>query len=283
MPPLIVPTSSHQLPQKDQAPLLPQPQTSETAFDRDHPPTKVAQEGPRPIMPRNNGLLDSALHAPLHAMDCIDVLIGAVRDGRTRVQDSYSRDRSTPLEDHMYRTKGEMVILLGNSRGGSSWTDERLSYCSGRSNLLTEIEPTDHPLGPGRMFVVWAKGQDQGAYAHGAPSALEASNSKVPFYMDDILKYHGSKNRGVHPIDFTTPVKLPKPGDAAFGVNIAAGEPAHHHQQSTALPRNSPTPASSTTATAATMAPPYLQEVDDSSSHASSIVIVLVTALIVLN
>ncbi|VDN22051.1 unnamed protein product, partial [Cylicostephanus goldi] len=25
-------------------------------FDRDHPPTKIAQEGPRPVMPRNNGL-----------------------------------------------------------------------------------------------------------------------------------------------------------------------------------------------------------------------------------
>ncbi|VDP00875.1 unnamed protein product [Heligmosomoides polygyrus] len=37
--------------------------------------------------------------------------------------------------------------------------------------------------------------------------------------------YRGlSKNRGVHPIDFTIPVKLPKPGDVAFGVNIAAGK-----------------------------------------------------------
>ncbi|VDO24646.1 unnamed protein product [Haemonchus placei] len=44
----------------------------------------LAQEGPRPIMPRNNGLLDSALHAPLHPMDCVDVLIGAVRNGRIR-------------------------------------------------------------------------------------------------------------------------------------------------------------------------------------------------------
>lgn len=33
-----------------------------------------------------------------------------------------------------------------------------------------------------------------------------------------------AKNRGVHPIDFTTPVKMPRPGDAAFGVNIAASE-----------------------------------------------------------
>ncbi|KAK6053725.1 hypothetical protein COOONC_08771 [Cooperia oncophora] len=183
--------------------------------------------------------------APLHAMDCIDVLVGAVRDGRTRVQDSYSRDRSTPLEDY-------------------------------------KIEPTDHPLGPGRMFVVWAKGQQQGAYAHGAPSALESSNSKEPFYMDDILKYHGSKNRGVHPIDFTTPVKLPKPGDAAFGVNIAAGEPAHQHQQSITSSRNVSSPSTPSTAAKTTMAPPYLQEIDDSSTRVSSILIVFVTAFIVL-
>ncbi|KHJ77466.1 hypothetical protein OESDEN_22914, partial [Oesophagostomum dentatum] len=80
----------------------PPPETlPEPVIDRGHPPTKIAQEGPRPTMPRNNGLLDSALRAPLHAMDCVDVLVGAVRDGRTRVQDSYSRDRSTPLEDFL--------------------------------------------------------------------------------------------------------------------------------------------------------------------------------------
>ena len=27
--------------------------------------------------------------------------------------------------------------------------------------FFLEIEPTDHPLGPGRQFVVWAKGQTQ--------------------------------------------------------------------------------------------------------------------------
>lgn len=26
---------------------------------------------------------------------------------------------------------------------------------------FSEIEPTDHPLGPGRIFTIWAKGQTQ--------------------------------------------------------------------------------------------------------------------------
>ncbi|VDN27924.1 unnamed protein product [Cylicostephanus goldi] len=79
------------------------------------------------------------------------------------------------------------------------------------------------------MFVVWAKGQQQGAYTHVAESALDDGNhSNIQFYPDDILKYHGAKNRGVHPIDFTTPVKMLRPGDAAFGVNIAATQQPVH-------------------------------------------------------
>ncbi|VDP00877.1 unnamed protein product, partial [Heligmosomoides polygyrus] len=144
----------------------------------------VAQEGPRPVMPRNNGLREEPLRAPLHAMDCIDVVIGAVRDGRTRVQDSYSRDRSTPLEDFWYEGEMSLVAVAGRELDGRTIVMFR--------RPIQEIEPTDHPLGPGRMFVVWAKGQQQDAYAHGAPSALERSNSKAPFYTDDILKYHGS-------------------------------------------------------------------------------------------
>ncbi|KAK6732459.1 hypothetical protein RB195_016690 [Necator americanus] len=99
MPPLVAPSPPSQPILRDPLPIAPSDSTQDPSFDRAHPPSKIAQEGPRPLMPRNNGLLDAALRAPLHAMDCIDVLIGAIRDGRTRVQDSYSRDRSTPLED----------------------------------------------------------------------------------------------------------------------------------------------------------------------------------------
>ncbi|VDM57803.1 unnamed protein product [Angiostrongylus costaricensis] len=157
--------------------------SGEFAFDRDHPPTRIAQEGPRPTMPHDNGLSESALNAPLHAMDCIDILIGAVRDGRTRVQDSYSRDRSTPLEDFWYEGEMSLVGTYGRELDGRTIVMFR--------RPMQEIEPTDHPLGPGRLFVVSAKGQQQGAYSHGAPSALEVAHTVELFYMDDILKYHG--------------------------------------------------------------------------------------------
>ncbi|KAE9414773.1 hypothetical protein Angca_000168, partial [Angiostrongylus cantonensis] len=159
---------------------------------------------------------ESALHAPLHAMDCIDILIGAVRDGRTRVQDSYSRDRSTPLEDFWYEGEMSLVGAYGRELDGRTIVMFR--------RPMQEIEPTDHPLGPGRLFVVSAKGQQQGAYSHGAPSALEVAHTIELFYMDDILKYHGIKNRGVHSINFTAPIKPWKPADTALGINTVTTE-----------------------------------------------------------
>uniref|UniRef100_A0A0K0D149 EGF-like domain-containing protein n=1 Tax=Angiostrongylus cantonensis TaxID=6313 RepID=A0A0K0D149_ANGCA len=169
---------------RNQSPTTSRRHSGEIALDRDRPPTRIAQEGPRPTMPHDNGLSESALHAPLHAMDCIDILIGAVRDGRTRVQDSYSRDRSTPLEDFWYEGEMSLVGAYGRELDGRTIVMFR--------RPMQEIEPTDHPLGPGRLFVVSAKGQQQGAYSHGAPSALEVAHTIELFYMDDILKYHGS-------------------------------------------------------------------------------------------
>merc|ERR1712096_537020 len=39
------------------------------------------------------------LDKTLHPMDCTDMVIGMARDGRGRVADFYTRDRSTPRED----------------------------------------------------------------------------------------------------------------------------------------------------------------------------------------
>ncbi|KAK6732458.1 hypothetical protein RB195_016690 [Necator americanus] len=133
------------------------------------------------------------------------------------------------------------------------------------------------------MFVVWAKGQKQGAYTHGAPSALDGTHSSVQFYPDDILKYHGAKNRGIHPIDFTTPVKLPRPGDAAFGVNIAATPTAHHSDhhdtdKHTASTTSSPSPTTTTTTTKSNRIAPY--EENSSNTRDITILFVLVTAFI---
>ncbi|KAJ1354311.1 hypothetical protein KIN20_011200 [Parelaphostrongylus tenuis] len=192
-------------------------------------------------MPHDNGLLESALHAPLHAMDCIDILIGAVRDGRTRVQDSYSRDRSTPLEDFWYEGEMSLVGTYGRELDGRTIIMFR--------RPMQEIEPTDHPLGPGQLFVVYAKGQKQGAYSHDAPSALEVSHPDVIFYMDDILKYHGSKNRGVHSINFTAPIKPWKFTDTALHTNKIISEAVQATTQGVTEFMTSSSPATTTTTT----------------------------------
>ena len=47
----------------------------------------------------------------LHPMDCTDIVIGFARNGFGQVQDSYTRDRSTPKDDYFY---GGMDNLIGS-------------------------------------------------------------------------------------------------------------------------------------------------------------------------
>ncbi|VDN00180.1 unnamed protein product, partial [Onchocerca ochengi] len=76
--------------------------------------------------------------------------------------------------------------------------------------MIAEIEPSDHPLGPGKIFVIYAKGQKMGSYSHSVKSALEQGPiNDHNFYTQDEVKYHGSKNRGVHPIEFVSIAEKP--------------------------------------------------------------------------
>jgi hypothetical protein len=60
--------------------------------------------------------------------------------------------------------------------------------------LKMNLSTLDHPLGPGKVFVIHAKGQKQGAYSHVAPSALEKNQvTKREFYKNDQWRYHGSE------------------------------------------------------------------------------------------
>ncbi|CAJ0958742.1 unnamed protein product, partial [Mesorhabditis belari] len=170
---------------------------SEEIFESDlfDAPEFADQEGPAPKLPQNNGLLRTALEAPLHAMDCTDVVTAAVIDGRMHIRDMYSRDRSTPLDDFWYDGEDSLVGAAGIEIDGRTIVMFR--------RWSQEIEPTDHPLGPGPLHVIWAKGQTQGAYSHAAPSALTGSrHSNTMFYLDDFLKYHGNVNRGTTVLDF---------------------------------------------------------------------------------
>lgn len=64
-------------------------------------------------------------------------------------------------------------------------------------------------LGPGKIFVIHAKGQKQGAYSHMSPSALEKKQTnKIDFYKNDQWRYHGSSNRGVQIIEFVSAVEM---------------------------------------------------------------------------
>uniref|UniRef100_A0A8R1HRB0 EGF-like domain-containing protein n=1 Tax=Caenorhabditis japonica TaxID=281687 RepID=A0A8R1HRB0_CAEJA len=107
----------------------------------------------KPVMPKNNGYTELGLKSSLHPMDCVDVIMTSVRKGRLFISDFYSRDRSTPLEDYWY--DGEMSL----SAAYGTQVDDRTIVMFRRE--LREFEPTDHPLGPNEILVVWSKGDGQ--------------------------------------------------------------------------------------------------------------------------
>ncbi|CAI5440604.1 unnamed protein product [Caenorhabditis angaria] len=168
----------------------------------------------KPIMPKNNGFTDLGLKAPLHAMDCVDMIMASVKDGRIFISDYYSRDRSTPLEDYWY--DGEMSL----SAAYGLEVDGRTLVMFRRD--IREIEPTDHPLGPNDLFVLWAKGENM---------------------FGDDFKYHGN-NRGIEQLNLSQVVNLtfvgnePKSNDVqAFGVKNQNDIQEHLIPMSTPAPK----------------------------------------------
>ncbi|TMS34614.1 hypothetical protein L596_002167 [Steinernema carpocapsae] len=160
---------------------------------------------PPPDMPKSNGFVKSAIEAPLHPMDCTDIIVGAVRDGRSRINDMYTRDRSTPLIDTWFDGEESLSAAYGIEQDGRTIVSFR--------RKIAEIEPSDHPLGPDKMFVIWAKGQEPNQYRHSVKSAIETGKIKdKDFYRVDQLKYHGSINRGVYPIEFVAKELMPQRG-----------------------------------------------------------------------
>lgn len=45
--------------------------------------------------------VETALNAPLHPMDCTDIVVGSIIDGRLQINDinDIQENRSTPLDD----------------------------------------------------------------------------------------------------------------------------------------------------------------------------------------
>uniref|UniRef100_A0A914Z9V0 DOMON domain-containing protein n=1 Tax=Panagrolaimus superbus TaxID=310955 RepID=A0A914Z9V0_9BILA len=113
------------------------------------------------------GFFQSALQAPLHPMDCTDVMVASVINGRSRIQDMYTRDRSTPLPDTLIDGKYSFNAAYGIERDGRTVVMFRRN--------IQKYEQSDHPLGPGKIHGIWSKSRET---------------------SEDELRWHGPKNRG---------------------------------------------------------------------------------------
>ncbi|XP_038068000.1 uncharacterized protein LOC119737611 [Patiria miniata] len=122
--------------------------------------------------------------AALHPMDCMDIVIGMVDGGLSRVGDYYTRDRSTPRRDSFY---GGMESLT--AAGGKEYNDRTIVKFRRK---LTSTERSDHSIMNGPMTVIFARGQDYGRYVHNPPSGVEHCTTSQRFYKRFELKYHGT-------------------------------------------------------------------------------------------
>ena len=112
--------------------------------------------------------------AALHAMDCMDLVVGTARAGLGRVGDYYTRDRSTPRMDQVWGGQDDLLSW-------GAWEEDGLTVM----RFVRKISggQADHDL-QGNLVVIWAHGQ------------LDS------FYKEDQVKYHGrsSQNRGISSI-----------------------------------------------------------------------------------
>ncbi|KAK8372669.1 hypothetical protein O3P69_011719 [Scylla paramamosain] len=121
-----------------------------------------------------------------HAMDCTDIVVGVANGNHYRIDDFYTRDRSTPRPDSYWGGATSLTAALGWEVDGQTMILFR--------RKLEASEPTDHPITKGAMHVIWARGQEVGNYVHSPKSGLESGPASVQdFYRPGELKYHGKK------------------------------------------------------------------------------------------
>nr|CAB3262519.1 uncharacterized protein LOC100180169 [Phallusia mammillata] len=130
-------------------------------------------------------------------MDCVDVVIGSVKDSLHRVQDMYTRDRSTPRADNFYGGSDDITGSAGSQVDGFTTIAFR--------KRLQATHGSDHPIENLLTHVIWAMGQSIDQYFHSPRSGLESCTaSDYRFYRHDEIKYHGSgsQRRGVVNMNF---------------------------------------------------------------------------------
>ncbi|KAK3741777.1 hypothetical protein RRG08_000524, partial [Elysia crispata] len=131
----------------------------------------------------------------LHAMDCIDIIIGTAKGQLSRIGDYYTRDRSTPLFDEEYGGKDDLTAAFGFEENGETTILFR--------RKLQATESTDWSIENNLMHIAWARGQQTGDIKHVPQSALERLEADSNYYRPDELKYHGHDNhRGADSFNF---------------------------------------------------------------------------------
>lgn len=73
-----------------------------------------AEEGPA----EEGGAEEGGATAPLHAMDCTDIVIGVARGNQYRVFDYYTRDRATPRMDSFYGGEDSLTGAIAKEMDG---------------------------------------------------------------------------------------------------------------------------------------------------------------------
>ncbi|KHJ91378.1 DOMON domain protein [Oesophagostomum dentatum] len=126
-----------------------------------------------------------------NAMECTDMVVGSVIDGRGRVQDMYSPSKAPPRPDSIFGGSDSLT-------GAAAFSEDGLTTVVFRKKLHAD-DKYDHSI-RGPMTVIWAKGADPNNYQHttgGAPIQADPN-----FFTSNSFKYHGRNHRGVLTIDF---------------------------------------------------------------------------------
>ncbi|KAK6038949.1 DOMON domain protein, partial [Cooperia oncophora] len=144
-----------------------------------------------------------------NAMECTDMVVGSVVDGRGRVRDFYSPSKATPRPDSFFGGSDSLTAA-------AAFREDGITTVVFRKKLQADDE-WDHPI-KGPMTVIWAKGADPDYYQHttgGTPIKADPD-----FFISNAFKYHGRNQRGSFTIDFLK--ETPKKEKLKHGLHIDA-------------------------------------------------------------
>ncbi|KJH47256.1 DOMON domain protein [Dictyocaulus viviparus] len=134
-----------------------------------------------------------------NAMECTDIVVGSVLDGRGRVKDFYTPSKATPRPDSTFGGSDSLTAA-------SAFREDGVTTVVFRRKLKA-ADKWDYSI-DGPMTVIWAKGANPNNYQHTTGGAPIQADPK--FFTKDSFKYHGRNQRGVLTIDFLQEAKKEK-------------------------------------------------------------------------